>query len=419
MPNELLNPVAILKNTEARFENAVVMPKFVSREYDDKFAVKDEKVGATVNARLPVRYRGSVGEGYEPEDTREVMKPISVNRRWKVCPQFSDIDLTLTIDRFAERYLESASVTLANKVDLDLLGLYKFISNLAPDGVPGTAPTTRPAFTRARAYLEKIGVPDDRMHNLIINPDGMVNMIEFGATMLNPQKELSDQYLNGNLGQFGGMKVSKTQNVRSQQLGAWSTTSNPIVSAAAPPAQGDTVVNTTGWANDSTLKAGDIVEFVGAGQINMVTWEATGVNQCFAVPVDVACAAGTGNMAIPLPFALNADTSDVNQTVSAIPAASAAVRVYHQATGAAMNAITGVISPQYLVFHRDAFVLVTVRQTVPKGMDWSEQIVNKRLGIPMRIVRGFDIRANDYLTRIEILGGVNVLREDFAVRLAA
>ena len=32
MSNELLNPVAILKNTEVRFENNVVMAKFVNRE---------------------------------------------------------------------------------------------------------------------------------------------------------------------------------------------------------------------------------------------------------------------------------------------------------------------------------------------------------------------------------------------------
>ncbi len=43
--NELLNPVAIAGNSLIRLENNTVMMKQVNREYDDKFAVPNEKVG--------------------------------------------------------------------------------------------------------------------------------------------------------------------------------------------------------------------------------------------------------------------------------------------------------------------------------------------------------------------------------------
>jgi hypothetical protein len=47
--NDLLNPVAILQDSLERWENNAVFSKYVSREFDDKFAVPNEKVGYTIS----------------------------------------------------------------------------------------------------------------------------------------------------------------------------------------------------------------------------------------------------------------------------------------------------------------------------------------------------------------------------------
>jgi len=414
MPNTLLSPTTILKDTEARFENSCVMSKYVDRSFDGKFAIKDEKVGATVNARMPVRYKGSTGETYAAEDTTEIMKAVTINTRWKVCPEFSDVDLLLTIDRFGERYLAPAGERLANMIDTSLTGLYTQVDNISPNAVPGTIPTTRLAYTLARAALAKYGVPDLKQRSLVVNPDAEAYMVEFGATMFNDQKDLARQYAEGTMGIYSGMKVSVDQNIASQQLGAWGTTSNPIVSAL--PAQNAQSVATSGWAAGATLNAGDVVSFGGSNAVNPLTWLSLGMRQNFAVSA-LCTADGAGLMTITLNKKLNDDATSVSQNLTARPAINSTVKVYGQGTGAALNAISGLVSPQHLLFHMKAFVLAIVKQELPGGMEWSEQVTNQRSGFAMRLVRGYDIVNNKKMTRLEVLGGVQTLREDFAMRI--
>jgi hypothetical protein len=417
MANELLNPVAILKNTEPRYENEIVFAKYVNREFDDQFAVKDAKVGYVVNARIPVRYRGTVGDAYNPEDTREPMKPVKIDVLWGVHLDFADQDLTLTIDRFGERYLDSAAETLANKVDLQISSMYQYVSNFAPASVPGTVPSARLTWTGANVILANSAVPPGKQRNFIVNPDAEQYAVEFGATLFNPQKELAQQYLEGKMGIALGGKWSMSQNVRSQTLGSWGTSSNPVIAAGNAPVNGATSVVTSGWQSGvSSLNKGDIISFLNCNMVNPITFETVARRRTFVVAANVSDSSGT--MTIPLGLPINADPTDPFQTCSALPAAGAALYIYEQATGGALNAISGVSSPQNLVFHRDFCTLAIVKQELPGGMEWSEQITNKRIGLAMRLVRGYDIRANEKLTRLEILGGVSPLREDFCCRVA-
>jgi len=47
MANELLNPVVIVADSLIRLENNTTMMKMCNREFDDKFAVANEKAGLT------------------------------------------------------------------------------------------------------------------------------------------------------------------------------------------------------------------------------------------------------------------------------------------------------------------------------------------------------------------------------------
>jgi hypothetical protein len=45
MANELINPVVIAQETLMRLENNLTMSKFADRQYDDRYAVENEKIG--------------------------------------------------------------------------------------------------------------------------------------------------------------------------------------------------------------------------------------------------------------------------------------------------------------------------------------------------------------------------------------
>jgi hypothetical protein len=95
------------------------------------------------------------------------------------------------------------------------------------------------------------------------------------------------------------------------------------------------------------------------------------------------------------------------QNVTARPASGAAITVL---TGAA-NTLNG----QNVLFHKDAFTLVTVDMDLPRGMDMSERMVSD--GVSLRFVRGFDITNNKRLCRFDILAGYAALRPEWACRL--
>ena len=72
--DELISPVAVAQDSLIRLENDLTMAKMVSREFEGKFGVKNEKIGYTFNARLPVRFRGRRGDGIKPEGIQAGME---------------------------------------------------------------------------------------------------------------------------------------------------------------------------------------------------------------------------------------------------------------------------------------------------------------------------------------------------------
>jgi len=415
MANELLNPVTILKEGMVRLENNATILKHVNRDFDDKFAVPDAKTGYTVNARLPVRFRGRIGDAMVPEDIREQMVPITVNRLWGQDLLISDQDLTLTIDRFGERYIEPASEIIANLIDGEGCDQYLNVFNFT--GTPGTVPSTLNAYAQAGVVLANSAVPaGPGMRALVISPSAEASALGFQNNLFNPAKEVSEQYKTGKMGIAVGWKWNMDQNVGRQTVGV-TNLSVPTMTAVAN--QSGSQILTTGWATGTAvLNVGDIISITGVNATNPISFRDTGKLRTFVVTAPVNSDGG-GNATVNISPDINATANSPFQTVVSLPAASAPILVYNQATGTAMNNISGVSSSQLLGFHRDAFTFVCVNLELPGGLDWSERVVHPKLGVSMRLIRGFDIKENRRYTRLDVLGGWKTTRPEMAVRIAA
>jgi hypothetical protein len=423
MSNELLNPVVIAQNSLIRLENDLTMTKMVNREFENNFAVKNEKIGYTYNARLPVRYRGRRGDAAKPEATVEQCVPVQINELWGQDLQFSDQDLTLTIDRFGERYVEPASAIIANMIDGDLCDLYRDVFSHV--GSPGTVPTTMAPYASAGVELQNNGCPQTpSMLAMVINPEMQANALGFNANLFNPQKEVAQQYLTGKMGPALGFKWNADQNVARHTIGAMGTagnvTSNPAVLLAN---QTGATINTDGWDANITgiLKKGDIVSFTGVYGVNPISYRNTGRLRSFLVTADCDSSAG-GVVAIPVAPDINADPASPFQTVTALPADNAIVKVFGvtptgvNTTGLATLANISVA--QALAFHRDAFTLAVVKQELPGGMEWSEWAAAPKSGLGIRLVRGYLIGSNEKITRLDVLGGVKTIRPELGCRVS-
>ncbi len=417
MANEFITPVEILQESMMRLENSLVLLKHVNREFDGHFAVENEKAGYQVFARVPVRFRGRVGDAIQTEDIRETMVPVAINRLWGVDMDISDQDLTLVIDRFGERYIDGAASTVANRLEGEGYDLYPDFFNAT--GTPGTVPTSLATYTDAGVILHDHSCPPEG-RAVIVNPRMQANVLGFGANLFNPVKEISRQYLEGTMGQAVGFKWSMGQNVARHTTGTISAASAPTVTTA--PVKGDTSIVTGNWSNSSAiLKKGDIVAFAGSNGVNPVSYRDSGSLRTFTATADVT-SDGSGNATIPVSPAFDADAGDANtpgspfQTVTAYPAAGALVSVHGLAYANFAN-IASKSSPQGLAFHKDAITFACVKQALPGGLDWSEQITHPKLGVAMRLTRGFDIRSNRRYTRLEVLGGWKTLRPELGCRV--
>lgn len=363
---------------------------------------------------MPVRLRGRVGDAMKPEDVRETVVPIVVNRLWGQDLLFSDQDLTMTVERFGERYIEPCSSIIANMIDGEGCDLMRGAYNLA--GTAGTLANNLSNYTAAKVALAKTATP--QVHSLmssVVSPDDEASLLGFGPNYFNPAKTIGDQYMTGKMGQAVGLKFSMDQNIARQLIGLVNGT--PVVNGAN---QSGSTLLSSGWtatAGIQVLNEGDIISVVGMNGVNPVSWRDTGTLRTVVVTANVL-SASDGTASIPIAPDINYDTTSQFQTVVNAPPNGNGIKVYNTASTAFAN-ISGVSSAQNMVFHRDAMTLVVVRLEKPGGMEWSEEVYNKEIGLSCRLIRGYDIRGNQKLVRVDVLGGWKLVRPEFLCRVAS
>lgn len=355
----------------------------------------------------------------QPESIREQMVPVSINRLWGQDLLIGDQDLTLTIDRFGERYIEPAVAIVANMIDGEGLdqfgGVYNFV------GTPGTIPsgaTGLTTYATANAVLANHAVPAGNMRSAIVSPTMEVQILGFGANLFNPAKEISEQYRMGKMGTALGLKFSMDQNVSRQTVGALGTAGNI---ASAPVVDGNNqtgaTLNIRGLDHNvnNIFLQNDIIAIANVNGVNPVSYRDFGSLRTFVITANVN-SDNNGKAALPISPAISADATSQFQTVTALPVDGAVISVYG-VLAANFNNIANVSAAQGWVFHKDAITVAIVPLELPGGLDWSERISNPKIGISMRLLRGFDIKENQRYTRIDVLGGWKLLRPEMAVRV--
>jgi len=117
--NTLLTSQVITNELLRRFKNNLGFSGAVAHTWDDKFAVDGAKIGDTLRLRDPVMFVAGDGPPMTPQNVVETNKTLTLNKQKVVGFSFTSKDLTLSIDNFAARYLDSAAVALANAVDIE------------------------------------------------------------------------------------------------------------------------------------------------------------------------------------------------------------------------------------------------------------------------------------------------------------
>ena len=424
MANTLLTISKITNEALMVLENELTFSSEVDRNYDDQFAVVGAKIGATVNVRRPGRFIGTTGPALNVEDLNETSVPVTLSTQFHVDTQFTTQDLALSLDMFSDRILKPAVAAIANKIDFD--GTTTAALNTANIvGTAGTPPTGLLTYLQAQAFLDSEGAPRDGRRSCIVEPFTSATIVDSLKGLFVPTAEISSQYTKGLMGRdSGGMNWKLDQNIVSQTFGNFSA-STVTASVATTTATG---FLTSGWASTSTitltaantgtinLNAGDTFTIAGVYATNPQNRQPYGTNKLrsFVVKSAVTVASGSSVSVTVSPAVISGGQF---QNVS-IPSASAtaAVTFFASQYNASGN---GVVSPQNIVMHRNAFTLAMADLELPEGVHFAGRASDKEIGLSMRVVRQYTINNDSIPTRVDVLYGWAPLYQELACRVAA
>lgn len=408
MSNSLLTNDVILKETLMSLKNHLVMAKNVTTEYSDQFAEKGAKKGDTVNIRKPLRYEVTEGATLNLQDSVDQSVALTVDKHYHVGMAFSEKDRTLSIDRFHERYIEPATIALANKIDYQLfMDMYKQVFHSV--GVPSASalPSTLKGFVQARAKMALAGAPKGQT-TAIVDPLVEASLVEGLKGLFQSSEQIKKQYEEGVMGYAGGSKFMMSQNVPKHTIGLLGGT--PLTNYGSAYVAGSTSLVTDAWTNTTgAVEAGDVISIADVYAVNPQTRQSTGELAQFVVQAD-ATADGSGNMTITLDRGMYA--SGQYQNVNALPGNNKAITVFGHASSYA-----SVVAPQNLVFHKAAFALASVDFEMPTDGVKASRAVDKDAGLSLTMTSQFDIVNYRNITRLDFLGGWKCIYPELACRV--
>lgn len=419
MANTLLTDLHITQEALMILENELTFTKQVKRTLAREFTNK--KRGDTIYIRKPPRYMVRDGQAVSIQDTTQSQTPIVLSHQYGVDVEFNSQDLALRVSEFGRDILQPQITVIANAIDLAGLAQANLIYNAVgtPGTTPGTGSTAQAAlavYANAQALLDKCSVPRDGRRAIVINEDAQAVTVPNLAGLFNDQKQVSEQYRDGQMGRALGMKWSMDQNVNVLTQGTLGGT--PLINGSIVPLTAPTgtslgsitnqTLSTNGWtASTKVLLGGEIFTMAGVHGVNPVSKQDTGKLQQFVVLSGPYTADGSGNIAA-LQVSPPVITSGPYQTVTALPAANVPLVFLGAAS---------VVSPQNLAFHQDAFAFASVDLPLPGGTHMAARKSDDQLGISMRFVAAYDVRTDLFIGRFDVLCGWATPRPEFAVRL--
>lgn len=421
MANALITSTVITNEVLRIAHNASAFLGNVNTDYDASWtgAVKP---GNSVKARGPVQFTHRDGETASPQDITERSVDVTLEPLLGLDFVVGSTELTTSVGSngsvdkaFQERYLKPAGLKLAALLDYRIAtkmknGFHQMV------GTPGTAPATFADLLNAQVPMDRMSVPRDGMRMAAIEPGANATIVAGLSGLFNNQSVLGDQYKTGIIKTGAGLDIAMSQNVPSHTVGPLGGT--PLVNGANQglinsgatdnPYAATTSLVTDGWtaAAAARLNQGDTFTLANVFSVNPETKASTGVLQSFLVTANTS-SDGSGNATIVISPAIIA--GGAYQNVTARPADNAAITI---TSGAANTTYTNNI-----LWHKDAFTFVSPKQELPGGMDMAYQAsMADEGGVSLRFVRGYDINANRFISRFDILWGGAVTLPNFGVR---
>jgi hypothetical protein len=375
------------------FKNNNSIVRRVNRQYDDRWANGQggAKNGGLLQVRVPNRYTVGTGRTITPQDTVETTVQIGPAVQKHVPMQFFSDELALSLSDFSDRIIKPAVSVLASAVAADIASACaQSFANAV--GTPGTTPTSFLTYSQAGERLDWQTAPRDGNRCVVLNPTAMAATADAQKGLFHSADQIEGAFEDGTIERMTGFRFEMDQSIATITAGARNTA---YLTNGAPALVSGTATLAVDTGTGAMV-AGDQFNIAGIFEVNPDTKQSTGILKVFTV--GTAYGGGAGNVTLSQTIY----TSGAYQNVSGAIGDNLAITFLGTAS-------TGY--PRNLAFHRDAVTLATADLEMPKNMDMASRISMD--GVSMRFVRGFDVTNDNFISRLDVLYAVKVLRPEW------
>lgn len=407
MANTYLTNSLIAKEAVMQLDNELVMAKKVFRGYEDEFKDKTNgyATGASITIKRPMDFTVTDGAVMSTQAITEGSLSLTVNKRKHVAFEITAQEKTLSIKEISKRIIKPAMIQLANKIDADVMALYKDIPSWV--GTAGQTINSYTDFAKGPERMDEYANPN-YSRCAVLSPADHWGLLG-SQTALFIQDAAKGAYRKGSLGMIGGVDTYMSQNVPSHTVGTYGGT--PLTNgatqettwAASLTSNTQTLI-TDGWTSGgTTLNAGDVFTIANVYAVNPITKATLPFLKQFTVVNQISDTTGD----ITLTMSPAAILTGAFQNISATIADGAAITIVGtSATGYRQN----------MVFTENAFALVTVPLAEPAGaVDVTRENYK---GTHVRLIPVYDGINDVSKYRLDVLYGVKTIDERCAHRIS-
>ncbi|MBX3703992.1 MAG: hypothetical protein KF822_09480 [Steroidobacteraceae bacterium] len=400
--NTLLTIDQITRRALMILHEKLTFVRSINRQYDPSFAQAGAKIGSQLRIRKPVQYLVTDGATMTPSDSVEQYTTLQVTSQKNVGIEFTSAEMTLSIDDYADRFLDPAMSALAAKVEAECikLGTQATFNQV---GSAGTVPATLSTYMEAREKLNQFLAPKDRNRNILIPSRFSTKIIDALKGLAQDEGEIARQYREGMMGRAAGFDWAESESMHTHTNGS-QTMTGAVATTVSSDGATQLAVDTLG--NTKTVTVGTVFTIAGVYAVHPETKETRAVLQQFVVTsAKTSDSGGLATLDVSPPMFYG---STGRKNISKAPA-DGDVITYVGTLSAGHE--------QGLAYHRDAFTFATADLELPQGGAKGSRAVYD--GISLRVVKGFDITNDKHPARVDVLFGFAALRAEHACRITA
>lgn len=348
MSNTILTHKMLARESAAMLEEQVPFLSRVNRARESDFGtpINGVKKGDYVDIRIPANHSVYDGAqfagGGSPEDKTERSVRLQISTQKHIPLRFTALEKVFSLSDYKTRFLRPAVEKLGAVVHADLLRqAVQSTPNIV--GTAGTMPTTMKTWGQAGALMSNNLAPEGAsMRSAITSYDIQTEMVDTSKALFNPDGDIAKQYRDGYVGRAQGFNFFNTASCPTITNG--NKVTGVTVSGAG---QSGSSLLVGGLASGDTFKKGQVFTYASGYSVHPLTGDVYPQLRQFVITADVTSTGATAT----LPIYPEINATAPNATVSALPAAGAAITF----VGAANTGYR-----QNLAYHRDAFTLAFV-----------------------------------------------------------